>query len=60
MINAALEGEEVVITRSGKDTVKLVPANTGEKKDRWIGMWKEKIQIPNSYFESLNEFDEFV
>jgi len=59
MINKALEGEEVVITRNGKDTVKLVRVN-GKEKSNWIGMWNGQIQIPDSFFDPLEEFDEYT
>ncbi len=52
MINKALEGEEVVITRNGQDTVKLTPVKT---KREWIGMWKGKIKIHDSFYEPLDE-----
>ncbi len=53
MINKALEGEEVVITRNGVDTVKLVPAP--KKKPNWIGMWKGKIKVHDSFYEPLDD-----
>ena len=58
MINKALEGEEVIITRNGEDTVKLVRVN-GKKRGTWIGMWEGQIEIPDSFFEPLEEFDEY-
>lgn len=54
MINKALEGEEVVITRNGKDVVKLVPAQNGTKGS-WIGMWKGKIKVHDSFYEPLDD-----
>ena len=54
MINKALEGEEVVITRNGDDTVKLVPAQN-DKKGSWIGMWKGKIKVHDSFDKPLDE-----
>ena len=59
MINKALEGEEVVITRNGKETVKLVPATNGDNKNAWIGMWKGQISVPDSFFDPLDEFEEY-
>ena len=59
MINAALEGEEVVITRNGKETVKLVPATNGGTQNSWIGMWKGQLHVPDSFFDPLDEFDEY-
>ena len=53
MINKALEGEEVVITRNGEDTVKLVRVK-GDKKSDWIGMWEGQIKIHED-FDSLDD-----
>jgi prevent-host-death family protein len=52
MINKALDGEDVVITRNGRDTVKLVPTNN-EKS--WIGSMKGQIVIHNGFFDSFSE-----
>ena len=57
MINKALEGEDVVITRNGNDTVKLVPVTT--KKAGWIGMWEGQGNVPDSFFDPLDD-DETV
>ena len=51
MINKALEGEEVVITRNGKDTVKLTPVPG--KRD-WIGMYKGQINIHDDFDDPLD------
>lgn len=53
MINRALEGEEVVITRNGDEVVKLTPVN--HPKGEWIGMWKGKIKVHDSFYEPLDE-----
>ncbi len=55
MINKALDGEEVVITRNGQDTVRLVPANGN--KASWIGSMKGKIVVNDSFFEPLDGED---
>lgn len=57
MINKALDGEEVVITRNGHDTVKLIPTNTN--KTSWIGSMKGKIVVNDSFFDALDD-DETV
>ena len=57
MINAALEGEEVVITRNGKDTVKLMPVP--KKNNDWIGMYDGQIIIHDDFDEPLEEFEEY-
>ena len=55
MINKALEGEEVVITRHGEDTVRLVPTN-GKKKS-WVGSMEGKIIIHNSFDDPLDDHE---
>ncbi len=57
MINKALEGEEVVITRNGEDTVKLTPI---KKKREWIGMYNGQIKIYDNFDDPLPEFEEYV
>ena len=57
MINKALEGEEVVITRNGEDTVKLTPVP--KKKQQWIGMYDGQITIHDDFDEPLEEFAYF-
>ncbi len=57
MINAALDGDEVVITRNGKETVRLVPV---PKKDGdWIGIYDGQIIIHDDFDEPLEEFEEY-
>ena len=58
MINKALEGEEVVITRNGKDTVKLTPVP--KKKRNWIGMYEGQIKIHDDFDDPLPEFEEYM
>jgi antitoxin (DNA-binding transcriptional repressor) of toxin-antitoxin stability system len=59
MINKALEGEEVVITRNGEDTVKLVPATNGAKQKSWIGSLEGQIVIHDNFDAPLDD-DETV
>ena len=57
MINKALEGEEIVITRNGKDTVKLTPvAGTRD----WIGMYEGQITIHDDFDDPLPEFEAYT
>lgn len=56
MINRALDGEEVIITRNGADTVKLTPVP--KKKADWIGMYNGQIVIHDDFDEPLEEFEE--
>ena len=53
MIKAALEGEEVVITRNGEETVKLTPVR--KQKGDWIGMYKGQIKIHDNFDEPLDD-----
>ena len=59
MINHALDGEVVVITRNGKDTVRLVPERNDDEKKNWIGSWKGKAKIHEGFYAPLDE-DETV
>jgi len=52
MINRALEGEEVVITRNGTETVRLVPVVT---RKNWVGMYKGQGKVLDSFFEPLDD-----
>ena len=44
LIPSVLAGEEVIITKSGKPLVKLVPVDN-EEKQRPLGMYKDSIKI---------------
>lgn len=57
MINAALEGEEVIITRNGQETVQLVRVNSKSKRN-WIGMYEGEIVIHDDFDEPVKEFEE--
>lgn len=54
MINMALEGEEVIITRNGTETVRLVPVPVPKKKN-WIGMWKGQGAVLDSFFDPIDD-----
>lgn len=54
MINRALQGEEVVITRNGEDTVKLMPVPKTTRD--WVGMYKGRIVLRGDFDEHLEEF----
>lgn len=51
LIQKTLEGEEVIIAKSGKPLVKLVPADSEKRKVKF-GLLKGKIKIA----EDFNEF----
>lgn len=52
MINKALEGEEVIITRNGEEVVKLTPVHA--KKGEWLGMYEGQIEIADD-FDDLDD-----
>jgi len=58
MINRALEGEEVIITRNGEETVRLTPVPKKNKRD-WIGMYDGQIHIHDDFDDPLPEFEEY-
>ena len=59
MINKTLEGEEVVITRNGEDTVRLIPVPKKKKRD-WIGMYEGQIKLHDDFDEPLTGFEEYT
>jgi prevent-host-death family protein len=52
LVERALSGEEVVITRRGKPAVRLVPV-TKTLPPRKPGALKGKLEIPPSFFDPL-------
>lgn len=52
MINRALEGEDVVITRNGTETVRLVPVVT---RKNWVGSYKGQGKVLDSFFDPLDD-----
>lgn len=56
MINKAMAGEEIVITRNGEVTVKLVPV---KKPGDWVGMAQGQGKVLDSFFDPLDD-DETV
>jgi prevent-host-death family protein len=54
LIRAVEDGEEVIITRSGKPVVQLTPAPTGARKVRW-GALKGQIELKPGWDEPITE-----
>ncbi len=54
LIPAVLSGEEVIITKSGKPLVKLVPVQSQEG-DRPLGIYASKIRFSGNLQEPLPE-----
>ena len=54
LIEQALRGEEVIIARSDKPVVRLVPVDA-PKPRRVPGTLKGQIKVPESFFDPLPE-----
>jgi prevent-host-death family protein len=54
LIERALAGEEIVITRRGKPAVRLVPAEE-VRQPRKPGALKGKLALPEGFFDPLPE-----
>jgi prevent-host-death family protein len=52
LIERALAGEDIVITRRGKPAVRLVPVEE-PRPVRKPGALKGKMEVPDSFFEPL-------
>jgi len=59
MIDLALEGEDVIITRNGEEKVKLIPVPKKKKKS-WIGMYQGQIKIHDNFDDPIEEFEEYT
>lgn len=58
LIRAVEDGEEVIITRSGKPVAQLTPAPKGERKVRW-GAMRNRIVLKPGWDEPITE-DQFL
>ncbi len=54
-IQAALDGEEVIIAKAGKPLVRLQPI---EKSKRKLGGWKGKVKMAPDFDEWTPELDQ--
>jgi prevent-host-death family protein len=59
LIQEAVNGEEVIIAKSNKPMVKLVPLHQ-EKKQRKLGLAKGKITMSNDFDAPLDDFSEYM
>ncbi len=64
MIQKALDGEDVTITRNGEEVIDLVPRrNRASKKKKrntdWIGMYAGLVVVHDDFDEPLEEFEEY-
>lgn len=53
LIDQALAGEEVIITRKGKPVIRLVPVEPEQKKPREPGALRGLFEVPDSFFDPL-------
>lgn len=58
MIDKALNGEDVVITRRGEEVIRLQPVK--KKKRDWIGMYKGQGKIHANFDDPLPEFEDYM
>lgn len=56
LVERALAGEEVVITRRGEPAVRLTPARTAGGLESLRGAWKGKVKIAADFDELPPEF----
>ena len=57
LIDAALQGEEVVIARRGRPLVRLTVADAG--KPAGFGMFEGRIRTTRDFDEPLDDFAEY-
>jgi prevent-host-death family protein len=57
LINAAMEGETIVITNHGKPLVRLVPEGPKASKNRGYGCLKGAFDLPENWDESDAEIE---
>lgn len=59
LVEAAIRGEEIVITKSEDLIVKLIPVEI-KKKNRKAGSAKGMLKIAENFDEPLEEFSEYM
>jgi prevent-host-death family protein len=51
LVERALEGEEIVLTRRGEPAVRLVPARAGDGFAALLGVWAGAVEIGDDFDE---------
>jgi prevent-host-death family protein len=51
LVERALDGEEIVVTRHGKPAVRLVPAEPAGGLDALSGAWRGQVTIADDFDE---------
>lgn len=58
LVERALAGEDIVVAKAGKPSVRLVPVEAGLTRKRQPGGWPELANIPDSvWFDPLPDED---
>ena len=58
LVERALDGEEIVLTRRGEPAVRLVPERGGGGFASLAGVWRGRVRIADDFDELPAEFDE--
>ncbi|HEX2160477.1 MAG TPA: type II toxin-antitoxin system prevent-host-death family antitoxin [Thermoleophilaceae bacterium] len=54
LVERALEGEEIVLTRRGEPVIRLVPEQPGGGFAALAGVWRDRVRIADD-FDGLSE-----
>jgi prevent-host-death family protein len=58
LVERAEGGEEIVITRRGEPTVRLVPARQGDGFASLVGTWQGRVRVGDDFDELPDELAE--
>jgi prevent-host-death family protein len=58
LVERALEGEEIVLTRRGEPAVRLVPARSAGGFASLAGVWEGRVRIGEDFDELPEDFAE--
>ncbi len=58
LVERALGGEEIVLTRRGQPAVRLVPEHGGEGFGSLAGVWRGRVRIAEDFDELPDELAE--
>lgn len=58
LVERALDGEEIVLTRRGEPAVRLVPERSGGGFASLAGVWRGRVQIAEDFDELPVDFAE--
>jgi len=58
LVERALEGEEIVLTRRGEPAVRLVPERAGDGLAALAGVWQGRVRIADDFDELPDDLAE--